>query len=141
MDSNRNVWRKIGGGIKTLLLGFFPLIMLLALVRQGAEPGSLAAIAPPPAVAPTSPPPAYREVRFDFGRGYIGDGWRLYFSEPDASAARESYEGGIEMALVEAIQRTRERLDIAAFEMNSEPIVQAILDAHRRGVAVRIVDR
>jgi len=93
----------------------------------------------PPTVAPTSPPPVYREVGFNFGRGYIGDGWRLYFSEPDASAARESYEAGIEMALVEAIQQTRDRLDVAAFEMNSEPIVQAILDSHQRGVVVRIV--
>lgn len=139
MESDRNAWRKTGRGIKTLVLGFFPLIMLLALFLREAEQESSAVSAPLPDIAPTSAPSVYREVRFNFGRGYIGDGWRLYFSEPDASAARESYDGGIELALVEAIQQTRNKLDVAAFEMNSEPIAEAILEAHQRGVAVRIV--
>ena len=43
------------------------------------------------------------------------------------------------MALVAAIEGTRETLDIAAFELNSEPITAAILAAQQRGVAVRIV--
>ena len=139
MKSNRSIWRKIGHGLKTLLLGFFPLILMLALVLHGAQQETSTASAHLPDAAPTSAPQAYSEIRFSFGRGYIGDGWRLYFSEPDAGADRESFQGGIEMALVEAILRTRERLDVAAFEMNSEPIYQAILDAHERGVAVRIV--
>ncbi|MCY3864645.1 MAG: phospholipase D-like domain-containing protein [Chloroflexi bacterium] len=139
MESNRGFWRKTERGIRTLFLGFFPLIMLLALVLHGAEHGASAVPASSPDVAPTGPPLDYREARFNFGRGFIGDGWRLFFNEPDASAARESYEGGIEMALVEAIQETQDQLDVAAFEMNSEPIVEAILEAHQRGVAVRIV--
>ena len=110
-----------------LVVGFLPLIMMLALVLHGSQQESSPGRAPSPDIAPTSAPPVYREVQFSFGRGYIGDGWRLYFSEPDASAARESYAGGIELALVEAIQETRDQLDIAAFEMNSEPIVEAIL--------------
>lgn len=139
MESNRSIWRKIGNGLKTLFLGFLPLIIMLALVLHGAERESSAEPAPLPDIAPTSAPPVYREVQFSFGRGFIGDGWQLYFSEPDASAARESYNGGIEMALVEAIQQTRDQLDVAAFELNSEPIVEAILEAHQRGVVVRIV--
>ncbi len=139
MESNRSIWRKFWPWFKTLFLGFLPLIMMLALVLHGTEREPTTEPAPSPAVAPATPSPVYREVQFNFGRGYIGDGWRLYFSEPDASAARESYQGGIEMALVEAIQRTRSQLDIAAFEMNSEPIVEAILEAHQRGVVVRIV--
>ena len=108
MKSNRSIWRKIGRGLKTLLLGFFPLILMLALVLRGAQQETSTASAHLPDAAPTSAPQAYSEIRFSFGRGYIGDGWRLYFSEPDASADRESYQGGIEMALVEAILRTRE---------------------------------
>ena len=139
MQSNRSAWRKMSHGAKTLVAGFFPLILMLALALQAArqEPPTRPALLPKS--APTRPPPAYSEVQFSFGRGYIGDGWRLYFNEPDASANRESYEGGIEMALVEAIARTQDRLDAAAFELNSEPIYQAMLDAHRRGVALRIV--
>ena len=87
-----------------------------------------------------APAPAhYEELEFNFGRGYIGAGWQLYFNEPDAGAKREDYRDGIEMALVAAIDGTRETLDIAAFELNSEPITAAILAAQQRGVAVRIV--
>ncbi len=139
MNSHRSIWRKTGSVLRTLFLGFFPLILMLALVLQTAHRESSA---PPSSIlerAPTRLPQSYSEVPFNFGRGYIGDGWRLYFTEPDASAERESYEGGIETALVEAINETRDSLDIAAFELNSGPIYQAILEAHERGVAVRIV--
>ena len=139
LEGNRSIWRRLGRGFKTLFLGFLPLTIMFALLLHGAERDSSAKPRPSPAVTPTDQAQDYREVRFNFGRGYIGDGWRLYFSEPDASAARESYQGGIEMALVEAIQQTRARLDVAAFEMNSEPIVQALLDAQERGAALRIV--
>ena len=139
MDSNRGTWRKGVRALRTLVLGFLPLILMLALVLRSAHQESTAARSSLPVAVATEPAQAFREVQFNFGRGYIGDGWQLYFNEPDASADRSAYQGGIEQALVEAIDQTRESLDIAVFEMNSEPIYQAILDAHRRGVALRIV--
>ena len=137
MDGNRSILRKTVRALWTLALGFFPLIMMLALATQAAHQESSAA---PQSISEVdSPPTAYSEIKFNFGRGYIGDGWRLYFTEPDASADRERYKGGIERALVEAIDQARAALDIAVFELNSEPIAAAILQAHQRGVAVRIV--
>lgn len=138
MDSNRGIWLKAARALRTLVLGFLPLILMLALVLRSAHQPSPAARSSMPAKA-TAAPQTYREVQFNFGRGYIGDGWRLYFNEPDASADRSAYQGGIEQALVDAIDQTRESLDIAVFEMNSEPIYQALLEAHQRGVALRIV--
>ena len=137
MDGNRSMLRKTVRALWTLALGFLPLIMMLALAMQAARQESTAALHAISEVA--SPSTAYSEIQFNFGRGYIGDGWRLYFTEPDASADRERYLGGIEQALVEAIDQARAALDIAVFELNSEPIVEAILHAHQRGVAVRIV--
>ena len=138
LSEQSGIWRRIGRKLKTLVLGFFPLIMMLAFVLQAAreEPAAGAAKAES---APATQLESYSRVQFTFGRGYIGDGWQLYFNEPDASAVRESYAGGIDTALAAAIARTQDRLDIAAFEMNSEAIYQAILAAHRRGVAVRII--
>ena len=130
---------RIGRGLLTLVLGFLPLILMLALVLRSAHQPSAAARSSMPGTVATAPAQTYREVQFNFGRGYIGDGWRLYFTEPDASAERARYQGGIETALVAAIDKTRESLDIAVFELNSEPIYQAILAAHQRGVALRIV--
>jgi phosphatidylserine/phosphatidylglycerophosphate/cardiolipin synthase-like enzyme len=43
------------------------------------------------------------------------------------------------VAVAASIDATRRTLDIAAFELNNEVITQAILNAHNRGVVVRIV--
>ena len=83
--------------------------------------------------------PTVVEVSYAFGRGYIGDGWQLYFSEPDSRADPTSYADGIDRPLAEAIFSLESSLDIAAFELNNPVISRAILEAHQRGVAVRIV--
>ena len=93
------MWRKTGRALRTLILGFLPLILMLALVLRAAHQEVSAPLSSSPDSAPTARPQAYSEVQFNFGRGYIGAGWRLYFNEPEASADRESYEGGIEIAL------------------------------------------
>lgn len=133
------MWRKLRRALKDLVLGFLPLILFAAFILRASHED---AAARPAAVSSSTPTPdklAYREVQFDFGRGYIGDGWRLYFSQPDASVGREGYAGGLDQVLAEAIQQARHSLDIAAFEMNSEPIVQALLEAQARGLRTRIV--
>ena len=131
--------RKVLHALGTLLAGTFPLLVMVAFILQAAFED---ASSPPVAQTEIAPSPlseAYSEVQLSFGRGYIGDGWRLYFNEPDASAASDSYQGGIDEALAAAIAEARDTLDVAAFELNSEPIYRAILAAHQRGVAVRIV--
>lgn len=131
--------RKLLRALRTLLAGFFPLLVMLAFILQAAFEDASSPQESQSASAPSPLAQTYSEVQFNFGRGYIGAGWQLYFNEPDAGAASESYQGGIETALVAAIAETRDTLDIAAFELNSEAIYQAILEAHQRGVAVRIV--
>lgn len=131
--------RKILRALGTLFVGFFPLLVMVAFIMRSAYEDASSPLVSQTEIAPTPLAEAYSEVQFNFGRGYIGAGWQLYFNEPDANAASESYQGGIEMELVAAIAETRDTLDIAAFELNSEAIYQAILDAHQRGVAVRIV--
>ena len=83
--------------------------------------------------------PPFERIQFAFGRGYIGDGWRVYFNEPRSDAESASYADGIDVQLASAIDAARQGLDIAAFELNSDVIFRAILDAHQRGLEVRIV--
>ena len=131
--------RKVLHALGTLLAGFFPLLVMGAFILQAAFED---ASSPPVAQTEIAPSPhseAYSEVKFNFGRGYIGEGWQLYFNEPDASAASDSYLGGIDEELAAAIAEARDTLDVAAFELNSEPIYRAILAAHQRGVVVRMV--
>ena len=82
---------------------------------------------------------AYDEVVLDFGRGYSGRGWQLYFNEPDGGSDREDYANGLDEALAAAIDLSTATLDIAAFELNSDALRDAIAAAHERGVRVRIV--
>lgn len=139
MDAKPSIKRKLFRWLRTLVAGFFPLLAMLAFTLRATVEESSISRADQPESAATARPRSYDEVQFRFGRGYIGDGWRLYFNEPDASARREEYRGGLESALAAAIEQTRETLDIAAFELNSEPIFDAILEAHTRGLRIRIV--
>lgn len=99
--------------------------------RSGPASRPLAAITPSAA--------AYSEVAFDFGRGYSGRGWQLYFNEPDGGSDREDYANGLDETLAAAIDLSTATLDIAAFELNSDALRDAIAAAHDRGVRVRMV--
>ncbi len=79
------------------------------------------------------------ELTFGLGRGYLSDWWGVFFNEPSGESDASTYVNGIDVPLANAIGQVQNTLDIAAFEMNNEVIVQAILDAHERGVTVRIV--
>ena len=92
-----------------------------------------------PVSSVTDTPERYEKVSFEFGRGYIGDDWQVYFNQPRADAEPSSYSDGIDAALAGALAGVQQTLDIAAFELNNDLIFSAIVDAHQRGVAVRIV--
>jgi len=114
------------------------LFIIIAFVLRAFHIGQTPSDPVPEApVAPATP--AYRVVDFAFGRGYLGEGWRVYFNEPDASVDRADYADGMDSALASAIDAASGTLDIAAFELNSDPIQAAIARAAGRGVRVRIV--
>ncbi len=122
--------------LQTLLAGLFPLIAMAAFALAAWRQESLRSPARPTAIQAARD---YSRIPLDFGRGYQGPDWRLYFNEPDPSAAVADYRGGLDAALAFAIDETRHSLDIATFELNSDAIERAILRAHERGAFVRIV--
>jgi phosphatidylserine/phosphatidylglycerophosphate/cardiolipin synthase-like enzyme len=65
--------------------------------------------------------------------------WQVYFTAPTGSSSASRYVGGIDVALSQAIGAARGTLDIAAFEFNNAVLTTAVLDAHARGVTVRMV--
>lgn len=111
----------------TLALGML-LVLLQSAQREQARDG----------LVPTE---QYRPSQhaIEFGRGYSGPGWQLYFTEPFSKAARADYRGGIDSQLAKAIENARASLDIAVFDLDNPTIADAILAAHRRGLAVRLV--
>ena len=72
------------------------------------------------------------------GFGYKGDYWNLFFTSPQKEG-RPPNQFGIDMRFADAIGRTQKSLDIAVYEFNNKTITDAILEAHQRGVKVRVV--
>jgi len=65
--------------------------------------------------------------------------WRVFFTAPTGSRDSADYVGGIDTQLIADIENARATLDIAAFEWNNPLITEAVVDAHERGVQVRMV--
>lgn len=78
-------------------------------------------------------------VQFNQGFGAERDFWQVYFTAPTGSRDSATYVGGVDQVLVDAINGVRSTLDIAAFEWNNPRLTQAVIDAHNRGVQVRMV--
>jgi phosphatidylserine/phosphatidylglycerophosphate/cardiolipin synthase-like enzyme len=66
-------------------------------------------------------------------------GWyEIYFTAPDSSGA-STLRGGPDAALVEAIHQARLSVEVAIYNLDLWSLRDALLAAHRRGVAVRVV--
>jgi phosphatidylserine/phosphatidylglycerophosphate/cardiolipin synthase-like enzyme len=76
-----------------------------------------------PTAAPTSP---------------ATDWYTIYFTDPGGSSAA-SLRGGPDQSLADAIDQARLSVDVAVFDLDLWSIRDALLAAHRRGVAVRLV--
>jgi len=67
-----------------------------------------------------------------------GSWYQVYFTDPQAPGASE-YEGGVDEALATAIDAAHASVDVAIYNLNLWSIRNALLDAHDRGVLVRVV--
>ncbi|MBN1202592.1 MAG: phospholipase [Anaerolineae bacterium] len=73
--------------------------------------------------------------------GGIDGGWyQLYFTQPINTQNESLFAGApLENALVNALDGAQQTIDAALFEMNSQPVTDALIRAHERGVQVRFV--
>jgi phosphatidylserine/phosphatidylglycerophosphate/cardiolipin synthase-like enzyme len=65
-------------------------------------------------------------------------GFKVYFTDPKSPTA-ESYRGGPDAELAAAIEEARLSVDMAIYDLNLWSIRDALINAYRRGVAVRLV--
>ena len=69
----------------------------------------------------------------------VSDDWyTIYFTNPDDPSAR-TYRGGPDAALAEAIDQARLSVDVAVHDFNLWSLRNALIEAHQRGVSVRVV--
>ena len=80
-------------------------------------------------------------TRLAIGQGYGAQRgfWSVYFNAPTGSSDEALYVNGIDVHLAAQINSAQRTLDIAAFEFDNKVLTPAVLDAHARGVTVRIV--
>ncbi len=78
------------------------------------------------------------EIPMDIGYGVDGGWFELYFTDPTAPDA-EYYRGGPDVQLAAAIDDARLSVDVAVYSLSLWSIRDALLDALRRGVQVRVV--
>jgi len=64
--------------------------------------------------------------------------YTVYFTDPGSIEA-QTYTGGPGDALAEAISQARVSVDVAAYSLNLWEIRDALLDAQRRGISIRMV--
>jgi len=129
-------------------------IIIAVSAYLGIDVGDLLDESEPTIVVPTAAPTrpsiidstpvaiAPAEVsRISLGQGYGGQArfWTVYFTAPTGERDESTYVGGVDEEVIAAIHTVQRTLDIAVFEWNNPRITQAVLDAHNRGVRVRMV--
>jgi phosphatidylserine/phosphatidylglycerophosphate/cardiolipin synthase-like enzyme len=72
------------------------------------------------------------------GYGVRGPWFELYFTDP-ANPVSSQGTGGVDGPLVQAIDAARLSIDVAAYSLSLNSIRNALINAHDRGVNVRVV--
>lgn len=99
---------------------------------------------PPATTAPGTPvanAPGGAAQPISIGQGFGAQKgfWQVFFTAPTGSSDKSRYVNGIDGPLATAINGAQRTIDIAAFEFNNPVLTQAVTDAARRGVVIRMV--
>jgi phosphatidylserine/phosphatidylglycerophosphate/cardiolipin synthase-like enzyme len=103
------------------LRGYWVLVCLAALALAGCEDQGLSSV-----------PMA------ELTRPLAGDWYSVYFTQP-GNPAMQGYRGGPDQNLADAIGKARLSVDVAVLDLDLWSLRDALIAAHRRGVAVRLV--
>ena len=93
---------------------------------------------PEPGVTSTPPSGELTPIDLESGFGVKGPWFELYFTDPTSPLSPQG-TGGLDGPLAAAIDSARLSIDVAAYSITFNSFRNALLNAHDRGVAVRIV--
>ena len=111
------------------------LLILLILVSSCAEASVTPSAEPEITVTPST---ELTPIDLQTGYGVSGGWFELYFTDP-ADPFSSQATGGVDGPLVEAINAARLSVDVAAYSLTLNSVRNALLNAHDRGVTVRMV--
>jgi len=109
-------------------------------IENPAPPDSPTASALTSAEADSAAQASITLTEIPLGAGYgVDGGWfELYFTDPESPLASQK-TGGVDAPLVAAIDSARLTVDVAIYSLSLNSIRDALMDAHNRGVQVRMV--
>jgi phosphatidylserine/phosphatidylglycerophosphate/cardiolipin synthase-like enzyme len=85
-----------------------------------------------------TPVDEYAPIDLQAGYGLRGPWFELYMTNPDSPLSPQG-TGGIDAPLVASIDAARLSVDVAAYSITLNSVRNALLNAHDRGVTIRIV--
>lgn len=150
-ESNPLVNAIIGiiGAIIVLIAAFFGInfstddsgtgIDVVLTERPSSRPTQIVASNPTPIPQTGGTGGRLQTINFAQGFGARKDFWQVYFTAPTGSSDRSTYVGGVDQAVIDAVNSATRTIDIAAFEWNIPRLTDAVLAAKNRGVRVRMV--
>ena len=141
---------KAQGGIITALITILLVILGVFYSLTGINPGGVfpateTPVSNAPLDAATNTPfqPGDGSATLDPGQATLlpqsEEWWRVYFTDPLTINDPADYSNSIEQRLIEFINVSQTSIHIAAFEFDLDPVADALIAAHNRGVDVRWV--
>lgn len=86
----------------------------------------------------TQPSFSLTEIQFASGYGYDGGWIEVYFTNPNSPLSSQE-TGGIDIPLASAIDSAKLSVDVAIYSLSLNSVRDALINAHNRGVQVRMV--
>jgi phosphatidylserine/phosphatidylglycerophosphate/cardiolipin synthase-like enzyme len=93
---------------------------------------------PKPTVTPTISPTVSPSVSPSPSSGTL-DWAEVFFSKPNDGTLEDLPEDNIDQMLVEKLKLAKKTIDIAVYEIDNQIITDALIEAKKRGVVVRLV--
>ena len=117
----------------------FTLLFVMLILLTACDSTTATSQTPPSTdTATESPLPPLTDIPLPAGYGVDGGWFQLYFTNPESPLASQQ-TGGIDGPLAEAIDAAKLSVDVAVYSLSLNSVRDALLNAHDRGVQVRMV--
>lgn len=132
---SRRLLYSLDMGIKPVLPAAF---LCIVFILSGCDslPGFLKSEVAQPALSATTGRGGVQEIAI--GYATHGSWYDMYFTDPLNPASR-TYIGGVDLAVVQSLDRAHVSIHAALYSLDLEDVVAALLRAHQRGVQVQLV--
>lgn len=142
-NARRAVVSTVSGIVIVIIVLIVQAVLGVDIIPEEEDTGDGAPVAPVEPVEPIEPiepvePGA--DLIAAMPGGVEGDWYQIYYTRPLNTTDVADFAGApLEIGLVTAISSAQQTLDAALFELNSQPVTDALIAAHQRGVTVRMV--